>query len=238
MPTPWLDASKREMVVQLSLLIKDHGAKFVVIDNLGLITGKADENSAEMAQVMGNLRWLCEECACAIMLIHHQRKTGTGGDKIRKGETLRGHSSIEASLDLAWLVERKEGDESVSVIPTKVRGFKTCDIFGAQFTYTHKAGTYDLATARFFSQASETPQTRERRAIKIATMSELNDFVSAGKAPTQQELLRAIQDNLRGPYEGNPPGEHKIRAVLKDLVQAKTITVEPGPHRALHYKLP
>jgi hypothetical protein len=99
MPVPSLDASKSESIHNLVLLIKAKGYKLVIVDNLGLITGDVEENGAGMASVMGRLRWLVEECECALVLIHHQRKSSQNGDTtgIRKGESLRGHSSIEAS---------------------------------------------------------------------------------------------------------------------------------------------
>ena len=102
-PVPHLDASTTRKHSQPALLIKSKGYKLIIVDNLGLITGDVEENSAGMANVMGRLRWLVEECNCALILIHHQRKSASNGDAngVRKGETLRGHSSIEAALDLA-----------------------------------------------------------------------------------------------------------------------------------------
>ena len=56
-----------------------------------------------MASVMGRLRWLVEECNCALILIHHQRKSASNGDAngVPQGRNTAGHSSIEAALDLA-----------------------------------------------------------------------------------------------------------------------------------------
>jgi len=54
-----------------------------------------------MATVMGHFRYLAEQAKVAVILIHHQRKSN--GSNARLGERLRGHSSIEAALDLASL---------------------------------------------------------------------------------------------------------------------------------------
>lgn len=238
MPTPWPDASKRDMVMELSKLIKYLGAKLVIIDNLGLITGDVEENSAGMAQVMGHLRWLCEECNCAVIVVHHQRKSnGNGDSNTRKGETLRGHSSIEAAIDLGLIVERKENEDSIAVIPTKVRGYKIVDIIGAHFTYSHKEGTYDLESARFFSVATESAQDREARLIK----NKIREVIDAAKkALKQNEIVDAVRDHMAA--QGMPvPGINKARGVLKMMVEDGEITEfsdEKTPsNRALYYEL-
>ena len=146
MPAPWLDASSETLMHQVAELVQHLEVRVVFIDNLGSITGGVSEIDAAMAKVMANLRRLCEETEAAVIVVHHQRKSnGTG---TRKGD-LRGHSSIEASLDLALHVDRKEGSDTVTVTPTKMRG-ATFAPLAAQFAYDHHAGTKELE-ARFFS---------------------------------------------------------------------------------------
>lgn len=223
MPQPWLDASKPSMITELAELITDLTAKFVVLDNLGLITGDTEENSGEMAQVMGNLRWLCEETVSAVTAVHHQRKSGGAGDKgIRKGEMLRGHSSIEAALDLALLVERKEGEDSVAVIPTKVRGFKEYNIFGAHFTYDHREGTKDLALGRFYSLAVSSKEEREIEAIQEGIKKTLR----GGKSYKQSDLVNEVRSDLASLPGGTAPGIHKVRGILKKMAEAKELLCE------------
>lgn len=238
MPTPWLDASKRVMVMELAKLIKHIGAKLIIIDNLGLITGDVEENSAGMAQVMGNLRWLCEECNAAVIVVHHQRKSNGSDASVRKGEMLRGHSSIEAAIDLGLIVERKANEDAVAIIPTKVRGYKIIDILGAHFAYSHREGTYDLEEARFFSVATETEQDREKRAIIEAAQREIRERKSAVK---QGELVNAVRDHLAA-TTGKTPGVNKIRGVLKEAVQDgqfREFADDKGPsNRAQFYDLP
>lgn len=216
MPMPWLDASKTEMVRELAKLIKHLGSKLVVIDNLGLVSGDTDENSGEMAQVMGNLRWLCEETESAVVMVHHQRKSGGASDKgIRKGEMLRGHSSIEASLDLALLIERKEGEDKIAVIPTKVRGFRQHDIIGAHFTYQHREGTKELATARFF--ANEVMSAEEREIVSIE--SHVKTALRKGGWMTQSDLVAAARDDIAAQPGGKAPGVNKVRGTIKRMAE-------------------
>lgn len=233
MPQPWLDASKASMVAELAELITELGAKLVIIDNLGLITGDTEENSGEMAQVMGNLRWLCEETECAVIVVHHQRKSGGASDKgIRKGEMLRGHSSIEAALDLALLVERKEGEDSVAVVPTKVRGFKQYNIFGAHFTYDHRPGTKDLEMARFYSLAVSSKEEREVEAIQEAVKAALRK----GGSISQRDLVNAVRDSLAAIPGGTAPGVSKVRGIIKSMAESNEI-FEGGNGGARVYRL-
>lgn len=237
MPTPPLDASNRAFVEELAKLIKHLSVKMVIIDNLGLITGDTEENSAGMAQVMGNLRWLCEETDTAVIVIHHQRKASAADNGARKGETLRGHSSIEASLDLALIVERKNSDDTVTIIPTKVRDYKVVDLFGAKFTYQHKEGTRELETARFFSINTETEAEREIRLIVDSAQRQIEE---AGKPLKQGDLVDLIRDHLA--TQGRAPAINRVRGVLTAAVadgRLKGFMAEKGKeNRAQFYDLP
>ena len=216
MPRPWLDASKPAMITELAEVITRHGSRLVIIDNLGLITGDTEENSAKMAQVMGNLRWLCEAAQCAIIIIHHHRKSAGATDKgVRKGESLRGHSSIEAALDLALLVERKEGSDSVAVFATKVRGYTDFTSFGARFTYEHKEGTKDLASARFF--AEQAMSIEEATILKIGNT--IKNVLIADGALNTGDIVSEVRDQLASEPGGKAPAINKVRGILKHLAE-------------------
>lgn len=233
MPDPWLDASNRVLIIELAELIKEHGSKLVIIDNLGLITGDTDENSGQMALVMGHLRWLCEECECAIIVVHHQRKSSNNGEKnVRKGESLRGHSSIEAAIDLALCVERKEGSDSVVIIPTKVRGYKEFDILGAKFTYEHKPGTKDLALARFFSEQSISAE----EAFNLKVANTIKNILIGKGSMNSKEIVDAVRVEIEGEPGGKSPPINKVRGVLKNMAEQGDL-VEGGNGKERTYCL-
>ena len=153
MPTPGLDAGKDELIGQLSQRMTAHAAGVVVIDNLKTITGGVDENSAAMGDIMYRLRRLAEDTGAAVIVIYHQRK-GNGGVVSRAGDALRGHSSIEAALDLALIVEREPYSDNITIRATKSRG-ETVLPFGATFTHDeNQAG--ELSTAMFYGLESRT----------------------------------------------------------------------------------
>lgn len=121
LPTPPLDMSAYGGLDPslLAQQIEETGALLCVLDNLGTISGGMDENSSDMVGVMANLRQVAEATGAALMVIHHSRKGNAGGNGSRKGDSLRGHSSIEASLDLALLIERDGSD--ITMQSTKTR---------------------------------------------------------------------------------------------------------------------
>jgi len=164
MPEPRLDMSDPSQVDPLAEFITQRGIKLVVIDNLGLISGGVDENSPAMVDVMGNLRRLAEKADACIVIIHHQRKGNTSSG--RQGDSLRGHSSIEAALDVALLVQREAGTDRLTLHGTKVRGPGFLP-FGAVFSYEHKPGTKELYKARFSAPPDgvATPEQKARKAI-------------------------------------------------------------------------
>lgn len=219
MPAPRLDASSADSVAKVAAKVKDFGAGLVIIDNLGLIAG-ADENSADMASAMGNLRWLAEDTCACIVLIHHQRKGN--GINARTGETLRGHSSIEAALDAALLVEREEGSAFVNVRATKSRDV-LIRAFAAQFAFEHKAGTTDLEAARFWGIAAEGGNEDSDIAHVVLTKVSEQDGI------TQSALVKAAKSDLPD------VGEKRIRAVVADLVRKGDLTQTTGAKGAKCY---
>ncbi len=203
MPSPWLNASDILQVDGLAMRVLRLGAKLVVVDNLSTVAGGKDENSAEMVGTMSNLRRLAEKSGAAVVVVHHQRKSN--GLKGREGDTLRGHSSILAALDLALLLERAE-DDLITLKSTKTR---LTDVmpFAALWTFEHKPDSHELQAARFFGKR---PPVNEdeiiiRQAIESAAKShpglsqtKLRDTVKAqvgktgGYVAIRNEILELV----------------------------------------------
>jgi len=223
MPTPWLDASNSRAVTELAQLVEQLSARFVVIDNLGLIAGNVEENNAEMSQVMGNLRWLAETSGAAVVLIHHQRKGNGSG--ARKGDTLRGHSSIEAALDLALVIERPDGSDEITITPTKVRGPDPRKL-AALFTYSHREGTKELETAQFFG--SETFDLKTHEAIDEAII----DLLGQEEEINTTAIQTAVKD-------ATGASVNLIRDRLKYLCKENRVKVNDlGQGKSKLYSLP
>jgi hypothetical protein len=222
MPSPWLDASDPESIEMLIEQIQRVGAKLVVIDNLGTISGTTDENSPAMVQVLANLRKVAEATGAAVVVIHHQRKsTGKNG---RAGESMRGHSSIEAAVDLALLVERADGN-TVKIRSTKTRGADVLP-FKAMFTCSHRAGTTELSAARFFGLPGEgsTGKAQARRNIR--------EIVKAHPQINKGDLTKAVKERLPD------MAIHIIAALIDAMVSDGELEVKSGDRGAKLYTLP
>ena len=224
MPQPPFDASDRESVEGLIRLARHMSVAAIFMDNLGVMSGRADENSAEMARVMANLRQVVEEAEAGVVAIHHQRKvTGT---KVRVGETLRGHTSIEAALDLALLVLRDERAQRITVKCTKSRGPDVAP-FGAVFASDLAPGTDELAAARFYGVPVEddSPTARAEQAVRGA-------LIAADDCLNKTELVS------RAKAAAADVGVNAIRDIIDDLAAAGVLRTRPGPQNSQLYWLP
>jgi hypothetical protein len=204
MPTPWLNAARLTDIEALERRIHERGIVLLVIDNLGLISPSAEENSADMITVMANLRLLVERTGAAIILIHHQRKsTGNGS---RAGDSLRGHSSIEAAIDLALRVDRDPTDNLIMIQSTKTRD---CDVplFACQFRYDHLEGTGELWKAGFAQVITE--DTSSDSAIERAILETLREHPGYN----QKQVIEALRGELRG-------GVNRLRSIYNRMKDA------------------
>jgi hypothetical protein len=223
MPSPWLDAGSVDSMGDLGDRVRALGAKLVIVDNLGAVTGGADENSSQMIQVLSNFRQVSEFTGAALPLIHHQRKQV--GVKSREGDSLRGHSSIEAAIDLGLLVEREERSSLITVKSTKTRGLDVAP-FGCTFTYEHDPMTGDLVAAKFWGQAIE--DLNSDKAVEDAILEVVTD-----KRPINQTGLwqgvKAILPDV---------GKHRIRQVANGMVSRGKVVSTSGARGAVLYDLP
>lgn len=224
MPQPWLNANNIEHVQQVADRANSLEVKLIVIDNLGSVSGGIDENSSQMIQVMGNLRQLSQLTGAAVVVIHHQRK-GNGIKGGRAGDALRGHSSIEAALNLALHIDRAEGSDTINIKSTKTRGTDVLP-FGAVFTFTHKPGTEkDLETFRFFGlKGTDNSSTA---AIQREILSALKD-----QKLNQSALVKAVKDN------GIEAGRDRIIEMINRMESNKQIISADGSRNAKIYSLP
>lgn len=219
MPNPWLNANNKASMGDLINRVNATGTKLICIDNLGVVGGDAEENSSEMAQVMSYFRQLAEDTGAAVVLIHHQRKSN--GFAGRSGDSLRGHSSIEAALDLALMVEREEYSDIITLKATKVRG---ADVLPFSAVFTHEAKQNDpdeLQTAKFFSLAAD--DTKSSNAIKREILAALD----VKQPQNKTELAAAAKENL-------DIGINPIRDMI-DRMEGQELTLTPGVRKEKLY---
>jgi hypothetical protein len=210
MPNPPLNISDKDSVEVLRQIIEVEQAEVVILDNLGLISAGIDENSAEMAKVMGNLRWLCEKCRCAIIVIHHCRKPG---------DMMRGSTAIAAAVNLSLRIERDVESDIVKCIADKVRGAPVKP-FSAMFSYQHKTNSYELETCTFFGIETE-------GYVHEADIAEtIREAVKAATAPlNQRALIAAVMVQLPD------VGRDRARDAIKKMVASRQLAESQGKHK-------
>ena len=169
MSSPILATGDTESIRALAARIIDRDVRLVIIDNLLAVSGGVDENSADMQQPMAGLRWLAET-GTAVIVIHHQRKSN--GLNTRSGETLRGHGSIEAALDMSLLVTRD--NETVTATATKTRGISV-QPFSAKFTFEND-DAHELKTARFWPVDVEAEAAEEESGLEETILEEIKKY--------------------------------------------------------------
>ena len=223
MPNPWLDMSSWDGADVLLRRITSLDAKLVVVDNLRDVSGRVEENSSEMGVVMSNFRRVTEESGAAVVVVHHQRKGNGGGG--RAGDNLRGHSSIEAAIDLALRVERENNSDTVTVSATKTRGVDVFP-FAALFTYEHKPGTTELSSCQFFGV--ETTGGKSDGAIRRAVLETVKDTPNIQKTALAERVKQT-----------NEVGVNRVRAQIDVLVARGKLRVMPGENtNALVFSIP
>jgi hypothetical protein len=160
----------------------------LIVDNLLVTSGAANENDPEMAPILAAWRRLSEWCNLATILIHHPNKRENVS---RPGDRLRGHGSIEAALDLALYVEREESSGNVTIRATKVRG-ADIEPFGALFTYEHKPGTTELQKARFYG--IEIDDSGSDSAIRETILQVVTSTPRLNKTSLKQQVHELLPD--------------------------------------------
>jgi len=216
MPTPWPDFNNFEHAELLCKSIKERRAKFVVIDKLANVKGDVDENSAGMAKVLSNLRWVMEKTESIIVLIHHPNKS----DKSRPGDKLRGHSSIEAALDLALFVTRAADSRIVTIKPTKARDAEVPP-FKVEFSFEHISGTNELASASFYRLPSG-------HDIEGIIRGEIIRMIKSNPGINQRSLREKVKAAVK-------ESDTKIRAVIAKLEATELETKIGSNNSTLYY---
>jgi len=225
MPSPWPVMSQSEQVENLILTIESYNGEIglVVIDHFSQILGEVDENGPQVAEIMGSLRNVSERANVAIALIHHQTKSGGGkGNNYQPQDTLRGHSSILAGVDIAVLVARVETENNKLIIkPVAVRG-PDAKTLAALWTY-EQSDQLELSTARFWRDDIVTVSEKLEDAI-LETLAE-------GEC-NQRQLKVKIKDLVSGVSEG------RIRDEIARMEKAGKFETRPGGHNSKIYSLP
>jgi hypothetical protein len=157
---------------RLGEIIKEVGAKFVVIDALVDVMLGKDENLVKDVQpVMYHLRKTAYEQQCAIMLIHHANR---GGE-------YRGSSALKGAVDLMLLVQKPKGSNTVNFTCEKARDV-VIDPFSA---------TANFEDGKFYL----TPSEGNRGSHKVKNLCASQQYVLRFLARRGEASVTEIKNN-------------------------------------------
>lgn len=221
---PGFNAGSPDDIAALTRDAKERGAVFIGIDNLGTVKGNVDENSGAMIQVLAGLRRLSEDTGAAVVVVHHQSKAAKMPGQ-RLGNSLRGHSSIEASLDCALLIEREGQAESCNVQVTKARGVGAPP-FRAAFTYDPPEPGAALSEARFFGVPLDYSQSAY--ALDLAILEIVQE--KTNERLNQTALVACVREAHPNTWQG------KIKERLAALEKNGKLAVTKGKNNSKVYE--
>jgi len=219
MPTPWLQSTDAVAMDNLIRRIHKTGAALICVDNLGTVLGTADENSSEMTRVMSNFRRVAETTRAAIIIIHHQRK-GTGFEG-RAGDSVRGHSSIEAALDLVLRIERDDTQPVITIRATKNRG---ADIPVIRCLFTFENNSAGIMQSAVFYGLGEDDCKMD--AIEARILESLK---------TRPENKTALARRIN---ESTGLGLNQVRSLIDSMIAQGKISTTKGSRGAIICALP
>jgi hypothetical protein len=214
-PVPTVAAARG--LTALTHYAKEVGAGMVVFDNLLRIAGVRDENAAEVDVAMGNLRRFAEDTGAAVVVIHHRRKDTSG----REGDSLRGHGSIEGSLDGAFLVTRAEDSDIAQVKNTKWRR-RNVPTFAAEFSFESAEDGDTLHAARFWRAEVSDKRHELTNRMRSQVLAALD---SGPKNSTQLTALVTGRASA-------------VKEVIGQMHIERAIVCELGTNNAKVYRLP
>jgi AAA domain len=104
---PQLRLDRDQHLDRLRATVAAHKPLLLVLDPFVRLVSGIDENSAtEVSAILGALRTLQRDLGCAVLLIHHMRKTPSA----HLGERLRGSSDFAAWSDSACYIMQRDAE--------------------------------------------------------------------------------------------------------------------------------
>lgn len=119
----------------------------VFLDTLAAFAYGVDENTAAMAEGLGNLAEVVDATKCTIVVVAHEKKKGSNGGDIDPRERVRGNSAIFGSVDCVFSCQRDKPRQPVNVEQTKGRNGREAEPFVVSMLDAPSGGvTFTVAT--------------------------------------------------------------------------------------------
>lgn len=214
-PEPPFNGSNQGHFKELEKVIRKTKAKIIIIDCLAGIFTEVDENSSETGNIVASFKGVAERTDSAILLIHHQSKSGG----------YRGSSSIKDRVDLSLSLERKK-DNVVLITADKERDISVGPFSAKFISEQDEKGNLREAFFEFAGNLGGIEIDSTIQQLENAILSFLKQWTSANKSTITDAMQKAV-----GASKG------KTGKVLKHLEDAGKVEVKRGDKNASVFQL-
>ncbi|MFN0118119.1 MAG: AAA family ATPase [Elusimicrobiota bacterium] len=171
-------------IAEIEKTIRDKNIELVVIDTLARFWAVKDENNAsDVGKGLTPILNLCRRTNCAILLLHHTRKS-PGDD----GSDIRGSGDIFALMDIALIFKRRGEHKSQRVL----RGF-------SRYPQTPDESVIELNEG-IYSRLGDSSQVcyreQENKVLKVLTESPTEAEKLAELAELKPSSTRSVLNRL------------------------------------------
>ena len=190
----------------LDALIREVNPDLAILDGFRSLWWVGDENKSEdVAPVLSSLRNLVRRRGVGTILIHHSPKSG---------QTYRGSSAIAASVELAFILERADGDDDRQ--RRRLRCEKSRPAPEPAPRWLRLAAEHELASGLPAIRAAEpfTEPRRERAPVAVGLAAEAVSLVTDRGPMPRAGIAHAL---------GRQPSDGTIRRAVELAVNEGTL---------------
>lgn len=193
----------------------------VIMDTLGTVAGEVDtDKTGEMMnRILKPLKQLANKHDCAILVVHHNKKSATDGKGPRAGNDMLGAVGLHAWVDCAIYARSKDGKGEIAVereakmaqdmslkvkIPEMVWNYQT----GLRKLWDPEIVTEGMEALQDMAPTDTPPTPRAGTAGKLIaskikamgggpfSLDQIDDVVDMGKAPLLKQLQAGVENGF------------------------------------------
>jgi hypothetical protein len=187
--------SDGDAVKNVIRVVKDQGAKWVIVDTLARAMSEGDENTPrDMGRLVTVLDGVKQETGAHITLVHHSGKDESRG--------MRGHSALNGAADVSMLVKQDARSEERTVEVKKNKNGPSGSLlaFKLRPVTLGKDGDGDDITTMVVEETDAPQREKKERRLSVKLQNALTEITSC------------IADANPVPFSPSP-GMPKVRAV-------------------------
>ena len=212
----------------------------VMFDPLRDLHTANEDNSSEMAAIMGALRAIRTVLGCTVLFVHHSKKAAGDGRQVRGGQAMRGSSAIHGAVDCGMYMTLQEGENTRekttmnSGVEGEMKAAKSLGLFSLSLEIFDNAQGEAIRSQWTFSRGSAegkaSAEADRRNRDKILTLVR-KYHAKAAFVPVSIRQMKADLSVSGAKYT-------VLRETLAAMVADNELEALPGAQGAPVYRLP